>query len=86
MDQDVRAEPAQLIGRREERVELDRLATAIRDGARALVLIGPAGVGKTALWTYGRQAAGSIARVLTCRSAGRPPAFPIPGYPTCWYR
>jgi len=26
--------------------------------------------GKTALWTYGRQAAGSLARILTCRPAG----------------
>jgi hypothetical protein len=70
MDQDVRAAPEPLVGRWEERVELERLTASIGDGARVLLLIGPAGVGKTALWTYGRQAAGSLARVLTCRSAG----------------
>ena len=70
MGQDIRSAPEPLIGRQHERAELGRLVTSIGDGARALVLVGPAGAGKTALWTYGRQAAGSLARVLTCRSAG----------------
>ena len=70
MGQDIRSAPEPLIGRQHERAELGRLVTSISDGARALVLVGPAGAGKTALWTYGRQAAGSLARVLTCRSAG----------------
>jgi DNA-binding CsgD family transcriptional regulator/tetratricopeptide (TPR) repeat protein len=70
MGKDAQTAPEPLIGRLHERDELEHLAGSIHDGARALVLIGPAGVGKTALWTYGRQAAGSVARVLTCRSAG----------------
>ena len=70
MGRDARTAPEPLIGRLHERDELEHLASSIDDGARALVLIGPPGVGKTALWTYGRQAAGSLARILTCRPAG----------------
>src|SRR5262249_33192586 len=42
-----------LVGRRTEQEQLAQFVASIRRGARSLVLLGPAGCGKTALWSYG---------------------------------
>jgi AAA ATPase domain len=58
---------APLVGRQTEQARLAELVASISHGARALVLLGPAGAGKTALWGSGVQLAAQNARVLTCR-------------------
>lgn len=67
MSNDARPPADRLVGRQHEQAVLAHLAASLQDGARVLVLVGPAGAGKTALWRYGVAAAGSAARVLTCR-------------------
>jgi ABC-type uncharacterized transport system YnjBCD ATPase subunit len=67
MGTDARLGSEPLVGRQHERAALAQLAVSVGGGARVLVLIGPAGAGKTALWSYGQQVVGSVARVLTCR-------------------
>jgi DNA-binding NarL/FixJ family response regulator len=56
-----------LVGRRTEQARLQQFVASVKDRARALVLLGPAGCGKTALWSCGIRLAGRNARVLTCR-------------------
>ncbi|GAA3622231.1 hypothetical protein GCM10022419_129880 [Nonomuraea rosea] len=51
-----------LVGRDDERAELDRLLSEARDGAgRCLVLRGEAGIGKTALLDHAARSAGGLA-------------------------
>ncbi len=52
---------ARLQGRAAERGILDAYAAGLADGGPSLVLVGEAGIGKTALWRYG---------VARCRAAG----------------
>jgi AAA ATPase domain len=56
-----------VIGHRSERAALDDFVGRIAAGAAAMVLEGPAGIGKTALWSYGARVAAPAARVLTTR-------------------
>ena len=44
-----------VVGREAERRRLDDLAAGLGAGARSLVLVGEAGIGKTTLWRYGTQ-------------------------------
>ncbi|MET9268537.1 AAA family ATPase [Kribbella sp. NPDC003557] len=63
-----RTQPARLLGRRPERAVLDQLLTDVRSGrSRVLVVLGEAGVGKTALLTYATE---SAADVSTLRAVG----------------
>ena len=55
-----------MIGRDAERLALDRLCESRSDNARAVVLTGPAGIGKSAIWQYGVSQLRSSARVLQC--------------------
>jgi ATP/maltotriose-dependent transcriptional regulator MalT len=52
----VRPQP-ELVGRDAERAEVDGFLARARSGARALVIHGDAGIGKTALWRFGVAAA-----------------------------
>jgi DNA-binding NarL/FixJ family response regulator len=52
----VRPQP-ELVGRDAERAEVDRFLARVRSGARALVIHGDPGIGKTAMWRYGIVAA-----------------------------
>src|SRR6266700_7869120 len=66
-----RERAAELRGRLDERGFLDRLINAVRAGeSQALVLVGEAGVGKTALLDYvaGHAAGFWVARVLGVQS------------------
>ena len=56
-----------LVGRGFEREELEDLSPALAGGPAALLLLGDAGIGKTALWEYGIQAADAAAQVLVSR-------------------
>jgi DNA-binding NarL/FixJ family response regulator len=56
-----------LIGRDAERLALDRLCESLGGDPRAVVLAGPAGIGKSAIWRYGVSQLGSLARVLRCQ-------------------
>jgi predicted ATPase len=57
-----------LIGRDAERLALDCLRMSRTDNARAVVLAGPAGIGKSAIWQYGVSQLRSLARVLRCQA------------------
>jgi hypothetical protein len=48
----VRPQP-ELVGRDAEQAEVDRFLAGARSGARALVIPGDAGIGKTAMWRFG---------------------------------
>lgn len=65
----VRPQP-ELVGRDAERAEVDSFLSRVHSGARALVIHGDPGIGKTAMWRYG-IAAGRDADciVLTTRPA-----------------
>jgi DNA-binding NarL/FixJ family response regulator len=56
-----------LVGRDAERLALDRLCESLGGDARAVVLAGPAGIGKSAIWQYGVSQLRSLARVLRCQ-------------------
>ncbi len=58
----------ELIGRDEELLDVERFLVAVPDGARALLIEGEAGAGKTALWEAALGlAAEAGARVITAR-------------------
>jgi DNA-binding CsgD family transcriptional regulator len=57
-----------LVGRAAEREEFESWGRQLRSGASAFLITGPAGVGKTAMWSYGVQRLSRQIRVLTCRS------------------
>jgi predicted ATPase len=64
------AAPVDVIGREEELVELRAFLDALPEDPAALVLAGPAGVGKTTLWHAGTDAARELGwRVLEARPA-----------------
>ncbi|MDQ1751557.1 MAG: hypothetical protein QOE71_2613 [Pseudonocardiales bacterium] len=56
-----------LVGRQTELTALALFPDSIVGGACGLVLLGGAGLGKTALWLHGLREAARTARVLTCR-------------------
>lgn len=56
-----------LVDRDAERLVLDRLRESLGGDARAVVLTGPAGIGKSAIWQYGVSQLRSSARVLQCQ-------------------
>ncbi len=59
---------APTIGRGEELAAIDAFLDAVPSGARALLLAGEAGMGKTTLWEHAVEAAGArFSRVLSCR-------------------
>jgi DNA-binding CsgD family transcriptional regulator len=65
-----RTEPA-LVGRGSELEAVERFLAEPRDGVAALALLGPPGIGKTALWQAGVDlAAANGARVLSARPTG----------------
>ncbi|MGE5689738.1 MAG: ATP-binding protein [Pseudomonadota bacterium] len=60
----------EIVGREDELSSVLAILDRVRDGARALVLEGQAGIGKTTLWDVGVEAARARAfRVLTARPA-----------------
>jgi hypothetical protein len=62
------AAPPRIIGREQELRRVDAFLDAIEAGPVALVLDGEIGIGKTALWKAGLEAAaGRSHRVLACR-------------------
>jgi DNA-binding CsgD family transcriptional regulator len=56
-----------VIGHQAERAALEGFVGAVAGGAAAMVLQGPPGIGKTALWSFGAGVAARAARVLTTR-------------------
>src|SRR6185437_15668807 len=60
-DADERSAPDRLIGRRRECAELDAFIREARQGGRGLILLGEAGVGKTALLRFAAE------RATACR-------------------
>ena len=59
-----------LVGRDAEVARLRDLLATPADLPQALVLEGPAGIGKTAVWSYGLEACGGDVHALSCRPAG----------------
>lgn len=61
---------AAIVGRSRELASLDAFVDAVASGARAMVLVGEPGIGKTTLWRYGvERSAASGMRVLRARPA-----------------
>jgi DNA-binding CsgD family transcriptional regulator len=72
----VAARSAHLEAREVERERLDAFVAALPDGARALLLRGEAGIGKTALWRLALERCGEAGiRVLLTRPAEEDMAF-----------
>ena len=56
-----------VIGHQSERATLEGFVGTVGAGAAAVVLEGPPGIGKSALWSYGAGVAARAARVLMTR-------------------
>ncbi len=61
--------PDAILGREEELAAVARFFEDDRDGPRALLVEGEAGIGKTTLWREAARLAGSRSRVLVSRAS-----------------
>ncbi len=68
-----------LLGRRDERLALDRLLSQVREGhSGVLALVGEPGIGKTALIEHAAERAGGM-RILRCRGIESEAVIPFAG-------
>src|SRR5579884_3953208 len=80
-------EPNRLVARRDELETIERFCAGAStgEGATALAISGPAGIGKTTVWRAGVERARSQGwRVLVAEAANREAALSFAGLGTSW--
>ena len=69
-----------VVGRRDELEAVERFVASVADGASALTIVGPAGIGKTTVWRAGAAIAEDAGlRVLSARPTGAEASWSFAG-------